>query len=55
MDGGAIGLLAGDLVDVDDELLSVDAHHATGVALVVAARDRHLVIDSGNVKLSKSF
>lgn len=44
MDSGAVGLLAGDLVDVDDELFAVDAHHAARVALVVSASHSHFVI-----------
>lgn len=37
MDGGAVGLLAGDFVDVNDELLAVHADNLANVALVVAA------------------
>jgi hypothetical protein len=39
VDGSAVGLLAGNLVDVDDELLAVDADDLAHVALVVAASD----------------
>ncbi|GMR38345.1 hypothetical protein PMAYCL1PPCAC_08540, partial [Pristionchus mayeri] len=46
VDGGSVGLLADDLVDVDDELLAVDAHDAAGVALVVSAGDGDLIIHS---------
>lgn len=39
MDGRSVRLLADDLVDVDDELLAVNAHDASGVALVVTTSD----------------
>ena len=48
MNGGAVSLFACDLVNVNDELFAVDAHNAARVALVVAARDSHLVLNAEN-------
>lgn len=46
MHGGAVGLLARDLVNVDDVFFPVDAHDAARVALEVSAGDGHLVLNS---------
>lgn len=46
VDGGSVRLFAGDLVHVDDVLLAIDAHYATGIALEMSARDTDLILDS---------
>jgi len=42
--GGAICLLPGDLVDVNDVLLAVDMDHTTGIALVMTASHHNFIV-----------
>lgn len=44
VDGGAVHLLAGDPLDVDDPAAAVDLHHLALAALVGAAHNLHLVV-----------
>lgn len=44
VDGGAVHLLAGDPLDVDDPAAAVHLHHLALAALVGAAHDLHLVV-----------
>lgn len=44
VDGGAVHLLAGDPLDVDDPAAAVDLHHLALAALEGAAHNLHLVV-----------
>lgn len=46
MYSGTVGLFSSDFVDVNNKLLSINAHDTSGIPLVVASGDRHLIVYS---------
>ena len=48
MDRRSVGLLASDLVDVNDEFLTIAANDASAVSPMTTAGDDDLIIDSEN-------
>jgi hypothetical protein len=51
VNSSSVGLFASDLVNVNDELLAVDAHHTAGISLEVSSGNSNLVLNSKNEQL----